>query len=137
RTWLRRLFGWEQAIDEGEDAAASSTERRRTFAEFRDPVTNGQYRQISAAELVSYTFEAFEAWAGDQGQPRTPDQTPQELVQSIVPKQSPMFNEARRMTALYSEAAYSAATVSHEAAASLRPLWKMMRSPATPERLPA
>jgi hypothetical protein len=48
-----------------------------------------------------------------------------------------MYDEARRLATLYGEAAYSAATVSREAAASLRTLWSMMRSQHSPTSVPA
>jgi hypothetical protein len=137
RAWLAGLFGRRPDVETGEEAPASPTRRRRTFAEFRDPFVTGQHQQISPVELVRYTFEAFEAWAGDHGHQRSPDQTPHELVQCVLAKQSPMYDEARRLAALYGEAAYSAATVSREAAASLRTLWSMMRSHQTPRSVPA
>jgi hypothetical protein len=137
RAWLAGLFGGRPEAGEGEEAPASPTRRRRTFTEFRDPFVTGQHQQISPVELVRYTFEAFEAWAGDHGQPRSPDQTPHELVQSVLAKQSPMYDEARRLATLYGEAAYSAATVSRDAAASLRTLWTMMRSQQASTSVPA
>jgi hypothetical protein len=136
--WLAQLFGWQTAaVEVGEDDAATPARRRRTFAEFRDPFATGQHQQLAPGELVRYTFEAFEAWAGDHGRARTPDQTPQELVHSVLPPQSPMFDEARRLAALYGEAAYSGGAVSREAATSLRALWTMMRAQATPTSVPA
>ncbi len=129
RAWLAGLFGRRRpAVEEAGEVARGSNPRRRTFAEYRDPFVDGQHQRTPAVELVRYTFEAFEAWASDHGRPRTPDQTPQELVHSAIPSRSPMFDEARKLAALYGEAAYSASTVSRESAAALGTLWAMMRS---------
>jgi hypothetical protein len=81
-------------------------------------------------ELVKYTFEAFEAWAGDRGCERTPDRTPSELIAQAIPAESPMFGEARRMARLYGEAAYGSRRVSPESAEELREFWQMMRASA-------
>jgi hypothetical protein len=127
REFFARLFGQAPAANANEVAAVAGP-RRRTFGDFNDPFTSGRARSLPPVELVRYTFEAFEAWAGDHGRPRSPDQTPQELVRSVLPPQTPMYDQARRLAQLYSEAAYSAATVPREAAASLQSLWQLMRS---------
>jgi hypothetical protein len=130
RDLIARLFGSSRlttAAEDGEQAAASPAPRR-TFAEFTDPFLSGRDRKASPVELVRYTFEAFEAWSSDRGQPRSPDQTPQEFLRAAAPPQSPLHDEARRMVRLYSEAAYASAQISREAAASLHQLWHLMQS---------
>jgi hypothetical protein len=130
RDLIARLFGGGRvaaATDDGEQAAAPVAPRR-TFAEFTDPFLSGRDRKASPVELVRYTFEAFEAWSSDRGQPRSPDQTPQEFLRAAAPPQSPLHDEARRMVRLYSEAAYASAQISREAAGTLRQLWQLMQS---------
>ena len=130
RDLLARLFGGKPSgIGAAEEEAAGAAAiPRRTFAEFTDPFLSGRDRQASPVELVRYTFEAFEAWSGDRGQPRSPDQTPQEFLRLAAPHASPLHEEARRMVRLYSEAAYASGKVSREAAAGLRQLWHLMQS---------
>lgn len=130
RDLIARLFGGgrlDTATGDGEQAAAPVAPRR-TFAEFTDPFLSGRDRKTSPVELVRYTFEAFEAWSSDRGQPRSPDQTPQEFLRAAAPPQSLLHDEARRMVRLYSEAAYASAQISREAAATLRQLWHLMQS---------
>jgi hypothetical protein len=128
RELLARLFGGRPAAAESPDvAAATATVRHRTFAEFRDPFATGDSGRLAPEELVRYTFEAFEAWARDAGHPRSPDQTPAELVRVSVPPQTPLFDEARNMTRLYSQIAYASGRVSPAAAESLRELWSLMQ----------
>ena len=77
---------------------------------------------------MRYTFEAFEAWSRDAGHPRSPDQTPAELVRLATLPQTPLREAARRMTRLYSEAAYAPVSISPAAAESLRELWSLMQA---------
>jgi hypothetical protein len=128
RAFFARLFGGAPPARGENPAAPDAAPRRRTFGEYTDPFATGRARSLSPVELVRYTFEAFEAWSGDRGRPRSPDQTPQELVRSVLPPQTPMYDQARRLAQLYSEAAYSAASVTREAAAGLQSFWQMMSS---------
>ena len=127
---LARLFGGGQAKSTSEaDEASEKTGRPplRAFASFANPFASGQYRSMLPDELVRYTFEAFEAWSREHGHPRSPDQTPLELIRRAIPKQSPLLAEARQLAQLYNEAAYSPGSVSSEAVARLETLWVMLR----------
>lgn len=130
RDLIARLFGAKPAAAGGNDAesSASTAPPRRSFSEYTDPFLSGRDRQTSPNELVRYTFEAFEAWSGDRGQARSPEQTPQEFVRLAAPPASPLHEEARRLLQLYSAAAYASANVPREAAAGLRKLWHLMQS---------
>jgi hypothetical protein len=130
-----RLFGRPASVGGDEETGAAVTPRRRTFREFTDPFASGSHAKIPAVELVRYTFEAFEAWAGDHGRQRTPDQTPQELLRGALPPQSPMYAQAQQLVQLYNQAAYSSGSVSREAASGLRALWQMMRSSSSASRV--
>jgi hypothetical protein len=131
RELLARLLGGGRSAADGlgtDERSSGSGPRHRAFAEFQDPFATGTYQRLPPDELVRYTFEAFEAWARDRGHSRTLDQTPHELVQRSIARQTPMYTEARRMAELYSEAAYGAGGISHEAAGGLREVWKLMRA---------
>lgn len=129
RDLLARLFGRSATAPESVDEAAPVSLRRlRPFADYRNPFDTGDYRGWPPEEIVRYTFEAFEAWARDAGHPRSPDQTPAELVHVAVPPQTPLDDAARNMTRLYSQIAYASGRVSPAAAESLRELWSLMQS---------
>lgn len=130
RDLIARLFGAKPAAAGADDAqgSAPTPPPRRSFSEYTDPFLSGRDRQTSPNELVRYTFEAFEAWSGDRGQARSPEQTPQEFVRIAAPPASPLHDEARRLLQLYSAAAYASANVPREAAASLRQLWHLMQA---------
>ena len=129
RELFARLFGRGAAAAKStEEEAKQSQRRHRTFAEFRDPFATGDHRRLPPEELVRYTFEAFEAWARDAGHPRSPDQTPAELVRLAVPPQTPLHEEARRMLRLYSEVAYASGRITPAAAECLREIWALMQA---------
>jgi Domain of unknown function (DUF4129) len=125
-----RLFGRGATAAAGDEPTVSASVRRRSFREFTDPFAAGRHRNMPPVELVRYTFEAFEAWASDRGRPRTLDQTPMEFVRNSLAPQTPMYAQARQLVQLYNEAAFSAGTVSREAAAGLQAFWQMMRASA-------
>jgi hypothetical protein len=135
REVLARLFGGGRLAGAADGTGDGSSEQNvplPKFHDFQNPFTTGRHEQLSPQELVRYTFEAFEAWARDTGHPRTPDQTPHELVRDAIAPQSPMHTEARRMAQLYSETAYGTGAVSREAASGLRRIWSMMQGPTSP-----
>jgi hypothetical protein len=126
---LRELFtGKRAAGSDDEGASVVAAARLPSFTEFRDPFQSGQHRRLAPEELVRYTFAAFEAWASDRGSPRTPDCTPQELINVAVDPRSPMHTEARRLIRLYGQVAYASQRVPREAANELSEFWQMMRA---------
>ncbi len=128
RELFARLFSRGAAAIESTEEEAKKSHHHRRFAEFRDPFATGDHRRLPPEELVRYTFEAFEAWARDAGHPRSPDQTPTELVCLAVPPHTPLHEEARRMTRLYSEVAYASGRITPAAAESLREIWALMQA---------
>jgi len=136
RDLLARLFGGgsaKLASVADDEAEKVSGPPPRLFASFTDPFAGGPHPSMPPAELVRYTFEAFEAWASERGFPRSPNQTPLELIRQAVPKQSPLLAEARQLARLYNEAAYAPGSVPPSAVAGLAQLWTMLRqSPKMP-----
>ena len=125
---LRELFGGRRSTSrEDDDEKAAAGMRQRSFSDFRDPFLTGQHGQMPPEELVRYTFAAFEAWANDRGRPRTPDCTPQELLNGAVEPKTPLHTEARKLVRMYGELAYASRRVPREAANELRDVWLLMR----------
>ena len=130
---LARLFGSKPkptANESDEQAEQVLAPPTRPFASFEDPFASGKHRGLPPDELVRYTFEAFEAWARDQGHTRTPDQTPLELVHQAVSADSPILTEAQRMARLYNEAAYAPRNLSPSSVKKLASLWSLLRQSA-------
>lgn len=135
REFLARLFGGGRDVAGGngsDDGASRESAPLPKFRDFQNPFTAGTHEQIPPQELVRYTFDAFEAWARDNGHARTPDQTPHELVRTAIAPQMPMFAVGRRMAELYGETAYGSSAVSRQAASDLRRIWTMMQDATSP-----
>lgn len=129
RDLLARLFGGKRAEPvDGTDNESEKTKGPppRPFSSYANPFASGQHQSMPPDELVRFTFEAFEAWARERGCPRSPDQTPLELIRQAVPKQSQLLAEAQQLARLYNEAAYAPGSVSPSAVASLSQLWTLL-----------
>lgn len=122
RTFWQRLFG--RPADERQAAVAAA--RRRSFADYSDPFAAGIAGRFTPADLVSYTFEAFEAWAGDNGCPREPDETVHDFAKRIGGEVDSLATPGRKLAELYSWAAYSPRTLSAAAEEPVREFWQAL-----------
>lgn len=126
---IREFFGGKrthQSSDTHPETEKIAPVSIRPFASYSNPFASGQYRTNPPSEVVRYTFEAFEAWSRERSHPRSPDQTPMELVRQAIPADSPMQAEAQRLARLYNEAAFAPHAVTVEAVEKLATLWKLM-----------
>ncbi len=78
--WWNGLWGGKRDYGLAEDDALDIRVPPPPFASFADPFASGTAGSYSVAELVRYSFEAFEAWAREHGCEREPEQTPHELA---------------------------------------------------------
>ena len=102
--------------------------RHKTFLDFTDPFAAGVAGKYSPEELVRYTFEAFEAWARDNGFPRGADQTAHEFARQVASRAEHLAMPARKLAELYSIAAYAPGTLPPSSAEHLRAFWQALRS---------
>ncbi len=133
REFWATLFGLrpEPADGPADAAAAAPSARQRRFADFADPYTNGNAQHWPPRELVRYSFEAFEAWAREQGFPRAPDQTPHELARQVGARIAAVSRESRLLADLYSRVAF-APGVPLVGIEHLRQLWRELRTVEQP-----
>jgi hypothetical protein len=101
--------------------------RHKSFDDYADPFASGAVGQYSPQELVRYSFEAFEAWARDNGWPREADQTAYEFARRVGGQAEAIAKPARILADLYSRAAYAPGTLPAASAEHLRALWETMR----------
>lgn len=133
RDWLARMMGGKPVVAEATPEAPAPAKRpARRFHRYRNPFETGAAAQQSPAELVVYTFEALEAWASDRGEPRLPEQTPQEFIGSAIDPTAP---EARWLATLYNRLAYGEGGITPREADELREVWRAMES--APQRMAA
>jgi len=112
-------------------AAGAPSAKQRRFADFPDPFTSGDAQRWPPRELVRYSFEAFEAWAREQGFPRAPDQTPHELARQVGAHVEAVSRESRLLADLYSRVAF-APGVPLVGIEHLRHLWRQLRTVEQP-----
>jgi hypothetical protein len=131
RNLWNQLFGKTQGSAKLDQRAASEVPRKsRPFASFRNPFDLGTAQQMTPAELLLYSFDALQAWAGEQNMARRSDQTPfefAEIVQENVPSVS---HGVRPVVQMYVELAYASQPPAPDGVARLEELWRLMTRPA-------
>lgn len=133
KSFWDNLFGVPRSEPAGEEAAAVAAEPPRPFAAFPDPFVTGDAQRWPPRELVSYSFQALEAWGREHGRQRGLEQTPHEFAGSLADCETPLGQEALRLAELYCRAAYSSGSLPRDQVSRLHTLWKLMRTPQSPE----
>lgn len=130
RLWERLFGGVAKEAQKATVEAAAAVRRRRTFAEFTNPFASGRAERVSTEELVRYSFEAFEAWSGDHGFRRRPQQTAHEFAEVVGERLPAMERDVRQLAELVSWAAFSGSPVPRSGVKPLARLWQRMQMPA-------
>ena len=133
KSFWDNLFGVPRSEPAGEEAAAVTAEPPRPFAAFPDPFVTGEAQRWPPRELVSYSFQALEAWGREHGRQRGPEQTPHEFAGCLADCETPLGEEALRLAELYCRAAYSSGSLPRDQVSRLQTLWKLMRTQHLPE----
>jgi hypothetical protein len=143
RAWQQLLTEWRQfwarlfsqaPVEIAKTPGAELVARVKSFAEYPDPFATGQASRTPLAELVRYTFQAFEAWARDRGVGRSEDQTPHEFVRVVAHGDAEVGSVAQPVAELYCQIAYANASPAANAADTLQRLWERMRQASSPGR---
>jgi hypothetical protein len=127
--WERLFGGVTKGTQKATAEAAVAVHRRRTFAEFTNPFASGRAERVSTEELIRYSFEAFEAWSGDRGFCRRPQQTAHEFAEVVGERLPAMERDVRQLAELVSWAAFSGAPVPRSGVKPLARLWQRMQTP--------
>ena len=113
--------------------------RSRRFATFTNPFDNGDAQTKSPTELVQHTFEALQAWAGEHGVPRRPEQTPLEFARELAARAPAMGTEVEEVALHYARWAYADIAPPPECLGTLERLWQQMSEsadlPLIPQRV--
>jgi len=131
RLWAGLLGGAAKKASTAAKKQAVSPPRRRTFAEFSDPFASGQASRVAADQLIRYSFEAFEAWSGDRGFRRRPQQTAHEFAEVVGERLPAVDREVRQLAELVSWSAFAEEPVPRERLKPLEKLWQRMRMAET------
>jgi hypothetical protein len=131
--WERLFGGWRREAPKVGATLVAAVQRRKTFAEFSDPFASGKAERVPPEELVRYSFEAFEAWSGDRGFRRRPQQTAHEFAEVVGERLPAMEREVRQLADLVSWSAFSGAPVPRSGVKPLARLWQQMQTPMNGE----
>jgi hypothetical protein len=129
REFWESLFGRKgAAAEEIAAAAAEPVGPPKPFSSFADPFLTGMAQQRPPAEVIRYSFEAFEAWGRERGYPRGPEQTPHEYALLMGQQQSSLGRDASALADLYCRCAYSKDPTNRTNFEHLRRLWEKLRA---------
>lgn len=132
--WLKGLFRRtpkEQTARE-EEAAVAEAVRRTPFAAFDNPFRDGSARHRTPAELVEYTFAAFDAWAWERGCGREPGETPLEFAIRIGHEWAELDEPAFQTANLYVRVLYSRSPLPADTLKVLAAFWERLEGAAVP-----
>ena len=124
--WARLFGGKQEKADPAAAEAASRGPPPKRFADYADPFATGDAERWPAEVLVTYTFEALQAWARDRGVVRGEDETPHEFASQVGSRAVPLADDARYLADLYCRVAYARGRVKRERAHALRRLWGLL-----------
>ena len=125
RAWLAWLRGESVPLAE-EPAAGPAKPVGRPFRDFRDPFRTGDAQRMSPDQLVSYSFQALEAFCREQGRPRSPDETPLEFAQAVGRDIQRLAQPAAELAELYNWSAYSGGGLPVSARPRLQHFWRCL-----------
>jgi hypothetical protein len=135
--WLKGLFGRkaspERQRGEDDEPAVESVERPPPFSAFDNPFADGTARRREPAELVEYTFAAFDSWAWDRDRGREPGETPMEFVVRVGHEYAGLDEPGFRLANLYARVLYSRSPLPGDTLKALKEFWEQLESsPAGP-----
>lgn len=122
----RRLQAWLAGNPPPPAAVAAAAEpsapplNQRPFASFANPLVAG----TDPRRAVIETFQAAEAWFGEHGQPRKPDETPHEYARRLQTATSGDRQAVERVTAAYNRVVYGGERPSRQDLQHVQQLWQ-------------
>jgi hypothetical protein len=125
RNWWASLFGKKASGGRGTPVEDVVLARRRPpFREFSNPFADGTADGRDPAELVAYTFAAFDAWAWDRELGRAATETPLEFASRVADEHDDLRPVLNQLAALYARLAYSERPLPPNTPALLEQVWE-------------
>jgi hypothetical protein len=130
--WWKGLFGGrEKKVKESAAAEiAPVIESRAPFAAYTNPFSDGTAAGRSPEDLVRYSFQAFEAWAGDREMPRADYETPLEFAARVGDQFVWLRPDARKLALLVARMAYAHGNLPSDCRDTLDHFWDRLTSGA-------
>ena len=130
--WFKGLFGRRQPR-ERETAAVTHQAAVIAcvpFTAFSNPFGDGSADGRSPEDLVRYSFEALESWAGDRDRERRLDETPIEFAGRLTDEFDWLEDDVRRVAVLVARMAYSPGQLPANARETLEEFWDRLTTGA-------
>jgi hypothetical protein len=133
--WAKNLLAWLQGFRKkaspgrpsGAEVTSPAEAPPPAFAEFPNPFADGSARRRDPAELVAYTFAAFDAWARERDAGRSPQETPAEFA-----RRHPDLGNAARVADLLGRSLYSTKPLPGDTPKVLAAFWQELeRAPVS------
>jgi hypothetical protein len=129
--WLKGLFGGrETVVKERAAVVPEPVESRVPFAAFANPFSDGSAAGRSPEDLARYSFQAFEAWAGDRDMPRSQDETPLEFAARVGDQHVWIRPDARKLAMLVARMAYAGGNLPADSRQVLADFWTRLTTGA-------
>ncbi len=133
--WAKNLLAWLQGFrkkaspgrQSGEGVTSPAEAPPPAFAEFPNPFADGSARRREPAELLAYTFAAFDAWARERDSGRSPQETPAEFA-----RRHPDLGNAARVADLLSRSLYSTKPLPGDTPKVLAAFWQELERVPVP-----
>lgn len=135
--WLKGLFGRKKQLGEAkaEVIVAEPVESRVPFAAFSNPFADRTADGRSPAELVRYSFEALEAWAGDRNMSRRADETTLEFADRLGKEFGGLREYARKLALLVARLAYAGGSLPANTREVLDHFWDRLTGGAVEDEI--
>ncbi|WP_345687030.1 DUF4129 domain-containing protein [Novipirellula caenicola] len=127
--WFNGLWFWQpSSADQTEHELSQQvvTAPAKPFSSFRNPIGV----EKDPRQIVIVTFQAFEAWAREQGTRRRPDETPSEFLKRIAPTLPQVSTSAVRIVDAYNRIVYGGEKPTQGDISAADQIWKQMNSRA-------
>jgi hypothetical protein len=125
--WWKGLFGRrEREVEEKVETIIAPVETRVPFAAFSNPFADGTADGRSPEDLVRYSFEAMEAWAGDREIARTADETPLEFAARVGDQFVWLRPDSRKLALLVARMAYASGNLPADSRTTLAQFWERL-----------
>ncbi len=126
-------FGWERKKEEGDGGAAEEpAPPPRPFSSFVNPFDAGLDHQLTADDLVVYSFEALEAWAYEHELARSPHETPTEFVNRVARAHPGLGPDASRLVGYFVTIVYGQRGFRSEVLPPLQRFWRALEGSGAP-----
>jgi len=126
RQFFADLFPPDSTPDGVPEPATAAQPKIQPFAAFKNPFLTGQAEKLTPEQLVFYSYEALQAWAGEHGHPPRPEQTAREFCSELGGRYPEITADLDRLSRLHGQAAYGARVPAHSDLAPVKNIWQFL-----------